>query len=173
MLAESLPQNTLIYIMSPGLSPSWTTLRLNGSGLWVIDGTSTEYTTPLPEGQAFMVSRPSGSTSPTFTGPVGNDGSSELTLQQGYNIIGISEGKTLAASSVFESASPVGSFDETLADQIVILNSNGSWRRLIRRPSGIWYDTANPNASGNTSMTLTPGQGYYYLRRSSSTDMNF
>ncbi len=173
VLAEALPQNTLIYIMSAGAVPSWTTLRLNGSGLWVIDGTSTEYTTPLPEGQAFMVSRPSGSTSPTFTGPVGNDGAGALTLQQGYNIIGISEGKTLAASSAFETANPVGNFDETQADQVVIMNANGSWRRLIRRTNGTWYDTANPNSPANTTMTLTPGQGYYYLRRGGSTDVNF
>jgi hypothetical protein len=173
VLAESLPQNTLIYIMSAGAVPSWTTLRLNGSGLWVIDGTSTEYTIPLAAGQAFMVSRPSGSTSPTFTGPVGNDGTGEITLAQGYNIIGISEGKTLAAGSAFETASPVGSFDESLADQVVIMNSNGSWRRLIRRPNGTWYDTANPNSSANTSMTLTPGQGYYYIRRGANTDVRF
>jgi len=172
-LSEVLPQNTMIYIMNPGDNPSWTILRRNGDALWVIDGTSTEYTTPLPAGQGFMVSRPSGTESPTFSGPVGNDGSKSLNLAQGYNIIGISEGKGLAASSAFESAAPVGSYDENQADQVVIQNANGSWRRLIRRPNNTWYDTANPNSPANTSLILTPGQSYYYIRVGAGATLDF
>jgi autotransporter-associated beta strand protein len=172
-LAAALPQNTLIYIMSAGANPNWTTLRLNGSSQWVIDGTSTEYTTPLPAGQGIMVNRPSGTTSPTFIGPVGNNGNHSIGISSGYNIIGISEGKGLAASTAFENAGPVGSFDESQADQVVIQNANGSWRRLIRRTNGTWYDTGNPNSSANTSFILMPGQSYYYIRVGSNTAVSF
>jgi len=157
-----------IYIMSAGASPSWTTLRVIG-GEWYVDGGG-PYTTPLNPGQGFMVTRASGSTSPMFSGPVGNNGTKQISLEVGYNIIGISEGKGLPASTTFESASPVGNYDENLADQVITLNPNGSFRRLIRMGNNVWYDTAT---QGTTTLILQPGQSYYYIRRSSSTTLNF
>lgn len=96
------------------------------------------------------------------------------TIEVGFNLIGISEGKTLAASTAFESVTPYGDpgTNESLSDQVVILNSNGSWRRLIRRSNGTWYDTANPNSAGNTTLTLEPGKAYYYIRRSNNGQAN-
>ena len=125
--------------------------------------------TTLNPGQGFFVSNPSGTASPRMAGPVGNIGTNANALAVGYNIIGISEGKNLAASSAFESASPVSSYDEEQADQVVMMNANGSWRRLIRI-NGSWYDTATKSS---TSLTLTPGQAYYYIRRSTETSVDF
>ena len=157
-----------IYIMSPGTNPSWTILRLVG-GEWIIDGGGA-YTTPLNEGQGFLVIRDSGSASPTFEGPVGNDGQSSITLSEGYNIIGVSEGRALPALTAFENASPVGSYDEEQADQVIMLNSDGSFRRLWRLGNGTWYDT---ETQGATSLILQPGQAYYYIRRNSGTNLSF
>jgi len=157
-----------IYVMSPGTNPGWTTLRL-ANGDWIIDGGGA-YTTPLNPGQGFLVYRDSGSASPTFSGPVGNLGTKSNVLSVGYNIIGISEGKSLPASTAFENAAPVGNYDEEQADQVIVLNPDGSFRRLIRLGNNTWYDT---ETRGATTLTLMPGQAYYYIRRSSGTTLNF
>lgn len=170
-LAESLPQNTVVSIMHPGATPTWTMLRLNASKQWVLDSGPPVYS--LAPGQAFFIQNPGGAQTPAISGPVGNTGEQRIPLSVGFNLVGISEGRLLSASSAFESASPVGSFDDEQADQVVVLNADGSWRRLIRRPAGTWYDTAAPNGKGNTTLTLTPGQAYYYIRRSTATDLDF
>lgn len=67
----------------------------------------------------------------------------------------------------------VGSFDEEAADQVVLMNGDGSWRRLIRRADGTWYDTSRPNNRDETNLILLPGQAYYYIRRGSGAELNF
>ena len=124
----------------------------------------------MNQGQGFLVIRDSGSASPTFEGPVGNDGLSSITLSEGFNIIGVSEGKALPAVTAFESASPVGNYDEQQADQLILLRSDGSFRRLWRLGNGTWYDT---ETRGATSLILQPGQAYYYIRRDSETTLSF
>jgi hypothetical protein len=168
MAAALTDPDDRIFIMTPGESPSWVELRFVGDE-WIIDGGGA-YDTPLAEGQGFLVVRDSGSTSPTFEGPVGNDGSRSNRLVVGYNIIGISEGRSLSAATAFENASPVGSYDEEQADQVVIINSDGSFRRLWRLGNGTWYDT---ETQGATNLRLQPGQAYYYIRRDSSTTVEF
>ena len=168
VLAAALPANTYAYIMTPGENAAWTTLLRNNDGDWVhVAGPALS---TLQPGQGLFINRLGGSSAPVFSGPVGNTGAEQITLEVGYNLIGLSEGKTLAASSAFESANPYGdaSANESLCDQVVIQNSNGTWRRLIRRANGTWYDTANPNSSANTSLTLEPGKAYYYIRRSNN-----
>jgi len=129
--------------------------------------------TPLPDGAAFFVQGAPGST-PVFVGPVGNVGTNDMTLSVGYNLVGVSEGKALSASTAFSDASmdnnPVGSGNEAEADQIILQNSNGSWRRLVRVSTGEWIDMSTGQAA---SVTLMPGQAYYYLRRDSSSTVNF
>jgi len=177
-------EGTRIYIMVPGTGGpdenndplDWIIVERTESGWARFGGGALPVLDP---GQGFMVHNLGGAASPTFSGPVGNDGSESIELAGGsvenpsYNIIGISEGKGMAASTAFDGISTVGSFDENQADQIVIMNSNGTWRRLIRRPNGIWYDTGNPNSQGETSLILMPGQAYYYIRRGGSATLSF
>lgn len=172
-LAAALPAGTEILVMSGGANPSWTTLRLTADDRWVVDGTDDEYTTPLPAGQGYYINRPSGSDKPVFSGPVGNTGASSINLQSGYNMVGISQGKTMAASTAFESATPVGSYTASSADQVYVLNTNGSWRILTRRPNGTWRDNALPANATNTTLQLTPGQSYYYIRRGDESTLSF
>ena len=174
-LADAVPVGTLVHIMTPGVNPSWgTTLRRNASKQWMIDpGGVVPYSTPLPDGVAFFVEGASGST-PVFVGPVGNVGTNDVSLSVGYNLVGLSEGKGLAVGTAFSdtsmSADPVGNGNEALADQIILQNSNGSWRRLVRVSTGVWIDMSTGQAA---SVTLMPGQAYYYLRRDSSSTVSF
>jgi hypothetical protein len=128
----------------------------------------------MDPGQGFFISNPGGDAFPVITGPVGNDGSSHNTLQPDFNIIGLSEGKAFTAGTAFSASTmdpePVGSYNDEAADQVVLLDSNGTWRRLIRRPSGIWYDTVT---RGSSSLILMPGQAYYYIRRGSESTVSF
>ena len=163
-LAEVLEPGDKIQILTPGTT-SFTTLELNGSGQWIGSVTT------LNPGQGFFVEKASaGDVTVRMTGQVGNDGASQNTLKVGYNVIGLSEGKNLAASSAFESADPEENYNGELADQVILQNSDGSWRRLIRRPPGVWYDTTT---RANTTLQLTPGQAYYYLRRAGDATVSF
>ena len=166
-LASTLSAGTILYVLQPG-TVNFNEFTLNGSGQWINTAGSNDPT--LDAGQGFFVSNPGSSSTPRFAGTVGNDGTSANTLKIGYNLIGLSEGKNLAASSAFESATPIGNYDEESADQIVLQNADGSWRRLIRQPGGTWYDTVTRTT---TTLTLTPGQAYYYIRRTSDTTVDF
>jgi hypothetical protein len=172
-MAASLTTGAKVMIMTPGASPTWTELTLNESGEWIKTSGLGGYT--LEPGQAFFLQTAGAETTLSIAGEVGNDNTKQNTLNVGYNLIGISEGKPLSASTAFESASPVGNAngDENLSDQVVVQRPDGSWRRLIRRSNGTWYDTENPNATSNTSLQLTPGQAYYYIRRSSNSTLTF
>lgn len=177
-LAEVLPVGTIAYIMTPGNEAEWITLELRTIGeenLWIDVDLGTEYSTPLATGQGYWLNRPSGTTAPHQIGPVGNGSGRQITLQSGFNIISVSEGMCREADEVFESADPVGSYDEQQADQIIILEDSGAWRRLIRRPNRTWKDTgsANPNDRGNTTYRFAPGQAYYYIRSGGSTTLDF
>lgn len=170
-LAEVLQSGDKVFILQPG-TENFTELTLNSSAQWI--HTLGPNVTALNAGQGFQVQKnAAGDTQFRVVGPAGNVGTNSNTLVVGYNIIGLSEGKDLPASTAFESASPIGNFSQEQADQVIIQNTNGSYRRLIRRPDGTWYDTANPNSSANTSLILEPGSSYYYIRRSSNTSVTF
>ena len=172
LLGSTLANNTDVYFMSPGDAGDnfWTTLRWNGSA-WVHVSGPNDFT--LDPGQGLFIST-SASATPRFSGAVGNRQTNQNNLVVGFNIIGLSEGKNLSARTAFESANPVAdpNFDENQSDQIVILNSNGSWRRLIRQNTipPRWYDT---ETKGETTLTLEPGKAYYYIRRNSPTTVSF
>jgi len=172
-MADSLAEGSKVMIMAPGEVPMWTELTLNGQGEWVMTSGSGGYL--LDPGQAFFLQNAGSETSFRIAGETGNDNSSQTTLMVGYNLIGISEGKTLAASTAFNNANPIGNpnNNENLSDQVVVQRPDGSWRRLIRRSNGTWYDTDHPNSTANTSLQLSPGQAYYYIRRSSDTTLTF
>jgi autotransporter-associated beta strand protein len=172
LLGSTLANNTDVYFMSPGDAGDnfWTTLRWNGAA-WVHVSGPNDFT--LDPGQGLFIST-SASATPRFSGAVGNRQTNQNNLVVGFNIIGLSEGKNLSARTAFESANPVAdpNFDENMSDQIVILNPNGSWRRLIRQNTTPprWYDT---ETKGETTLILEPGKAYYYIRRNSPTTVSF
>jgi autotransporter-associated beta strand protein len=187
MAASLTTAGTKIYIMEPGAGVDGS-VDGNGDPVDTLDWIILERTVSgwerfgggalpvLNAGQGFLVNNIGGSASPTFSGPVGNTGTQTITLaggtlsNPGFNIIGISEGKAVAASTAFDAISVVGSFDENQADQVVIMDP---FRRLIRRSDGTWYDTGRPNNSGETDLKLLPGQAYYYIRRGAGADLDF
>ena len=167
-LAAAVPAGSKVHIMTDP-TPNWQTLQLTGGGQWLTSPGGAVYSTPLGDGQAYFIEGASGTT-PVFKGPVGNDGSSSQALEVGFNLISVSEGKGLSVTTAFNSANPVGHSDEALADQIILQNSNGSWRRLVRLSTGVWYDMSTP---GTASVTLMPGQAYYYIRRDTDATVSF
>jgi uncharacterized repeat protein (TIGR01451 family) len=173
-LAAVLPPQTYIYLLNPG-GDSWKTLYRHATNLeWIDQDTGQPYAVPLDPGQGFFISNPGGNAVPVFTGQVGNDGASQNTLKTDFNIIGLSEGKGFTAGTAFSASTmsppPEGSYNDEMADQVVLLDSSGTWRRLIRRPTGIWYDTVT---RGSSSLILMPGQAYYYIRRNSDSTVSF
>lgn len=140
---------------------SFTTITLTG-GNW-----DSDYT--LAEGQGFFVENATGSAvNPRFDGPVGNDGSATRTIngaaQGRWNILGLSQGKTLSFSSAFANGnfngSPTANWDETVADMVVIDQGNGNWKRILRGGDGAWYDL---DTFSTPSINLAPGSAVYYF----------
>jgi hypothetical protein len=179
MLAERLAGDDTqdgdrVHIL--GSSGAWRTLYLDSQKVWRESGGAAS-TYELPVGAGFFVERKSGSPAPvTFTGPVGNDGTRTNRLAAGWNMIGLSEGKILPVKETMAGANPVGSATEDQADQIVLQNPNGSWRRLIYIQGwgapydGNWFDLQTFAVVTNK---LDPGAAYYYLRRGGATDVKF
>ena len=118
-----------IYLLQP--NASWVILYLNAAGKWC-EANGTASSRALPPGQGFWVARHAGTSARlTFAGPVGNDGSQSVALQPGFNLIGLSEGRDLPLTATLATANPQGGTWEEVADQIVIQNPDGSWRRLM------------------------------------------
>jgi hypothetical protein len=169
---SAVPVGSRIHFAT-NATPDWMTLELMAGGVWRTDPGIAEYATPLNPGQAFFIEGAS-ATTPNFSGPVGNVNTQTLSLTVGANLVGLSEGKSLAASTAFSAASmnpdPVGNYNEDAADQLVIQHSDGSWRRLIRQPGGTWYDMETRTT---TTVALNPGEAAYYIRRSNSSSVAF
>ncbi|MGA1530709.1 MAG: LamG-like jellyroll fold domain-containing protein [Kiritimatiellia bacterium] len=175
---------TKIYIMSPGTGASdgqnntldWIILERVAEGWSRFGGGELPV---LDEGQGFMVMNMGEASKPVFMGLVENTATNEVSLASGslenpaFNIIGLSKGRSVPVSTAFTNVPVIGDYDENNADQVVILQTNGSWRRLIRRPDGTWYDTGRPNNPGETDLKLQPGEAYYYIRRGEAATLNF
>jgi autotransporter-associated beta strand protein len=189
-LFSELAQGTKVYVMVPGVGIDGD-LDVNGDPVDTIDWIILERAQNgwerfgggalpvLTNGQGFLVFNQGSAASPTFSGPVGNAGTNSIQIvggsvaNPGYNIIGISEGRALPASTAFDGISVVGSYDANAADQVVIYQTDGSFRRLICRPDGTWYDTGRPNNPGETDLLLMPGAAYYYIRRGGTATLEF
>jgi hypothetical protein len=181
MLAETLSGDDAaagdkVLILQPG--GAWRTLYLDSQKVWRESGGAVS-TYELPAGAGFFVERKSGSAAKiTFTGPVGNDGTKTNRLQTGWNMIGLSEGKSLSVKETFAGANPVGSATEEQADLVVLQNPDGSWRRLIYIQGwgapydGNWFDLQTFQV---VTQKLEPGAAYYYYRQSSggATEVKF
>ena len=165
-----------VYVLEAG--GAWRTLYLDESRTWrEADGSESRYV--LPAGQGFWVARRTVTPARlTFTGPVGNDGTQTVSLQPGFNLIGLSEGKVIPLVKTLASGSPVGGATEEMADQVVIQNADGSWRSLMfvtnwgQPYDGQWFDFSTYKTV-STNETLTPGSAFYYLRRGEATNVEF
>lgn len=152
---------------------SYSNLYLDGSGVWraAVGGTPLA-THQLEPGQGIVVLRRQGtSAQPEFRGPVGNAQTHTNTIHPGYNIVGLSEGKHLSLGAAFSSiasGSPAGSYNQTQADSILILESNGSYTPLQRLPDGTWLDLTTFSA---TTRKFNPGKAYWYYRVTTGTTM--
>ena len=157
---------------------SWRMLYLDAARTWrEADGTASGH--ELPAGQGFMVARKRGAPARiTFAGPVGNDGTRTNRLVPGWNLIGLSEGKDLPLKQTLAGANPTGGNCEEDADQLVLQNPDGTWRRLMYVQGwgapcdGNWFDLRT-FLIVPTNEVLKPGAAYYYLRRGQATDLRF
>jgi hypothetical protein len=133
----------------------------------------------LPPGVGFFVVRRSATPACiTFTGPVGNDGQTTKTLQPGFNLIGLSEGKDLPLKATFAQADPQGGAREETADQLVLQRPDGSWRRLMYVQGwgapydGNWFDLGTYQVVPANEI-LPPGAAYYYQRKGEATTVTY
>lgn len=157
---------------------TWRMLYLDAAGTWR-ESNGAESTYELPAGQGLWVVRKVGTPARiTFTGPVGNDGTRTNRLNAGWNLIGLSEGRDLPLKATLATASPQGGAVEETADQLVLQNPNGSWRRLMYIQGwgapydGNWFDLSMYQIV-TTNEVLQPGAAYYYLRRGGSTAIQY
>lgn len=165
-----------VYILEE--SGAWRTLYLDAGGTWrEANGETSTY--ELPPGLGLWVARNAGTPARmTFTGPVGNDGTQSVTLQPGFNLIGLSEGKELPITETLATANPQGGAVEETADQLVIQNPDGSWRRLMYIQGwgapydGNWFDLGTFQVV-TPDEVLEPGAAYYYLRQGDETEVQY
>ncbi len=159
------------FILNP--DSTYSNLYLDGSGVWraAMPGTPVAHH-ELSPGQGIVVLRRQGTTAqPEFRGPVGNTLIRTNTIHAGYNIIGLSEGRYLSLSSAFSSivsGAPAGSYNQTQADTILILESNGAYTPLQRLPDGSWLDLTS---FGVSTRKFTPGRAYWYYHLPSAGEL--
>ena len=97
---------------------------------------------------------------------MGNLGIRTNTLYAGFNLMGFGEGwynvtfNRVFTNLVSGSLTSHGSLDSR-ADQIIVLNPNGSYSRFWYSTAG-WRNTANDALA--TTNTFLPGSGYYFKR---------
>lgn len=164
-----------IHVLQPG--GTWRILWLDEAKQWreAVDNSYSAYV--LPAGLGFMVERPSHAPANlVLSGKVGNDGSKLVTLSSGWNLISLSEGKSLPLRETFAAGGPVGGTSLETADQIHILNSNGSWTTLMYVQGwGAPFDGnwVNMNTFQVYTESLKPGDAYYYYRQGGSMNVGF
>jgi hypothetical protein len=165
-------EDNIFILLSNG---DWRRLWLDDQGYWREAGGG--YSTyQLPAGAGFFVSRPSSeSFQPVFAGPVGNAGTNRMTLNSGWNLISLSEGRTLTLNEAFGSSAQGGASEEE-SDVFYVFNSDGSWTRLMRVEGwgepydGNWF---NLQTFGTATNKIEPGKAYYYLRQGGQVDVLF
>ncbi|HMP75124.1 MAG TPA: hypothetical protein PKE12_02395 [Kiritimatiellia bacterium] len=164
-----------IHILQP--NGTWRILWLDENRRWreAADNGFSSYT--LPVGRGFILERPSlAPATLMLAGRVGNEATNSLAMAPGWNLISLSEGKALPIQSTFADGGPIGGASLSTADQLHLLNSNGSWTTLMHIQGwgapwdGNWL---NLNTFQIYTNRLMPGQAYYYYRQAGSMDVNF
>lgn len=156
---------------------TWRVLWLDENKVWREGGDNSPSSYVLPPGRAFFVERPSAlPVNVTFAGKVGNEGTNSITMLPGWNLISLSEGKQATPEATFLGGAPIGGPTEDNADQIFLLNADGSWTRLMRVQGwgapydGTWF---NMTTFQIHTSPLMPGEAYYYLRQSGNMTVDF
>lgn len=156
---------------------SFRTFWLNDQGQWIDDATFQVADYTLTDGAGFFVERADGSSfTPVFDGQVGNTGDKSVSVSEGWNIVGVSEGLSVPVKEAFESSTPTGGTAEETSDQLFFLNADGSWTHLMYVTGwgapydGNWVDL---NTFAITTNKLEPGVAVYYLRKGDPTSIDF
>jgi hypothetical protein len=152
---------------------SWRNLYLDSQKVWRESNGSVS-TYELAVGQGFYILRNGAAAQPRLSGPVGNSGTATnvITDDSGngaWNIITLSQGKHIAISSAFSSlaeGSLEANWDETQADLVVLQNSDGSWRRIMRAGDNTWFDLST---FAPANFNLSPGTAVYFYRQPAGT----
>ncbi|HMO05040.1 MAG TPA: Calx-beta domain-containing protein [Kiritimatiellia bacterium] len=171
-LKAGLANGSRLYFVEP--NGSFTTITLSG-GNW-----DTPYTPS--EGQGFFIENQGGSYAPRFSGPVGNSGTTTITVNGDaggrWNILGLSQGKTRTFaqtfpngnSAVYNGTPPTANWNQNSADVIAIDVGGGVFRRIFRAGDGTWRDASTLAAP---NFTFPPGAAVYYQRRGSNMNISF
>jgi hypothetical protein len=152
-----------LYLLEPG--GRWRMLYLDRTGTWRAEDGTAASDGPA-EGQGLLLRRAAGgSARATFVGEVGNDGTRQAVVREGWNILALSEGRPLSLDEAFGQATaggPAGGMFETDADQVIVWDATGFGYWLMYDLAGRWVDTATflPVA-----LKLQPGDVLYYYRQ--------
>ncbi len=91
-----------------------------------------------------------------------------------WNILGLSQGKTLNFSSAFSNftGTPTANWNQNVADVIAIDQGGGVFKRYFRSGDGVWRDASNLSTS--IVNPITPGKAVYYFHYGTgSLSINF
>ncbi|MFT7515179.1 MAG: G:T/U-mismatch repair DNA glycosylase, partial [Candidatus Omnitrophota bacterium] len=171
---DGLGDEVLIYNPT---NQMWDVLYLDTTNQWR-ESDTTLSTRIVPPGRGYFLLNNSATTKETaFIGPVGNKLASSVEVLSGkWNMITLSEGAVLTLEQAFiqlNGSSLTGSFDETQADLIVKINSDGSFRRLLYAGDNTWR-SLDPQDFGEVATdTVNPGESFYFFRYGADMTINF
>ena len=164
-----------LYLLQP--DGSWRVRYLDSGGIWRdVHGALVSPLVPSGRG-AVMLRERSDTAQVVFTGPVGNDGSREVIVHPGWNLLGLSQGITRdLASALADSVTgnPQGGTAPELADQVVFHDAGGQQRWLMFAAGfgpprdGHWIDRETLTVQ---SPTLGPNLVIYYYRQPAAGEM--
>jgi hypothetical protein len=143
----------------------WRLIYLDAGGVWREEDGSPS-TAELADGQGMIVRRSAAAeVRATFVGEVGNDGTRQASVGEGWSLLALSEGRTLDLDEAFASTtvgSPIGAAFAEDADQVILWDETGQGYWLMYSLGGEWIDTATLMPA---SLKLRPGQTIYYYRQ--------
>lgn len=143
----------------------WRLVYLDAGGVWREEDGSPS-TAALAEGQGMIVRRSvSEDVRMTLVGEVGNDGTRQVSVGEGWNLLALSEGRSIdlaAAFAITHPGGPIGAALEEDADQVILWDEAGQGYWLMYSLGGAWVDTATLQP---VVLTLRPGQVIYYYRQ--------
>ena len=176
--ADDGPGNAVgdeLYLLQP--SGAWRVLYLDTSGTWrTADGQPVTALVPAGRG-AVLLRHHADAVRAVFTGPVGNDGTREVTVYPGWNMLALCEGKTRNLTAALASTvggGPAGGLSPETADHVLFKDGDGRQHWLIFAlgfgppKDGHWIDR---NTLEIRSPAMGPGSVMYYYRQPAAGEM--